>query len=287
MVLYHEPSQGHMLVNSTPQVGSVRCFRLQPLEAPNHLDVSNIREVSDHQEVFVDPSRDESLIFEILELKEEVGDDGSASWFLQDLASEQESEGCVIVYGFILKGLSNLFHINREVVAELKAAGATWIQFDEPTLVKDLDSHQLQAFTRAYSELESSLSGLNVIIESYFADVPAEAYKTLTSLKGVAGYGFDLVNETKLDAEIKSWLAFAAQKVVEVNALAKALNDQPRSVTCYQIALAIKDEVEDLEKAVVCMTSTHQGSHLQKKSLTGSIRCLLSWRLTFCKCRSF
>uniref|UniRef100_A0A803R3W3 Cobalamin-independent methionine synthase MetE C-terminal/archaeal domain-containing protein n=1 Tax=Cannabis sativa TaxID=3483 RepID=A0A803R3W3_CANSA len=64
-------------------------------------------------------------------------------------------------------------------------------------------------------------------------------------------------------------------------------NDQPRSVTCYQIALAIKDEVEDLEKAVVCMTSTHQGSHLQKKSLTGSIRCLLSWRLTFCKCRSF
>ena len=33
----------------------------------------------------------------------------------------------------------------------------------------------------------------------------------------------DLVNETKLDTELKSWLAFAAQKVVEVNALAKAL----------------------------------------------------------------
>lgn len=34
----------------------------------------------------------------------------------------------------------------------------------------------------------------------------------------------DLVNETKLDKEIKSWLAFAAQKIVEVNALAKALS---------------------------------------------------------------
>lgn len=33
----------------------------------------------------------------------------------------------------------------------------------------------------------------------------------------------DLINEPKLDQEIKSWLAFAAQKVVEVNALAKAL----------------------------------------------------------------
>ncbi|XP_060966022.1 5-methyltetrahydropteroyltriglutamate--homocysteine methyltransferase 1-like [Cannabis sativa] len=193
----------------------------------------------------------------------------------------------------LLSLIGNILSVYKEVVAELKAAGATWIQFDEPTLVKDLDSHQLQAFTHAYSELESSLSGLNVIIESYFADVPAEAYKTLTSLKGVAGYGFDLVcgtkildliksgfpsgkylfagvvdgrniwandlassistlealegivgkdkvvvstscsllhtavdlvNETKLDAEIKSWLAFAAQKVVEVNALAKALS---------------------------------------------------------------
>ncbi|KAF4350285.1 hypothetical protein CsatB_028510 [Cannabis sativa] len=193
----------------------------------------------------------------------------------------------------LLSLIGNILPVYKEVVAELKAAGATWIQFDEPTLVKDLDSHQLQAFTHAYSELESSLSGLNVIIESYFADVPAEAYKTLTSLKGVAGYGFDLVrgtktldliksgfpsgkylfagvvdgrniwandlassistlealegivgkdkvvvstscsllhtavdlvNETKLDAEIKSWLAFAAQKVVEVNALAKALS---------------------------------------------------------------
>lgn len=34
----------------------------------------------------------------------------------------------------------------------------------------------------------------------------------------------DLVNEIKLDKELKSWLAFAAQKVVEVNALAKSFS---------------------------------------------------------------
>lgn len=61
----------------------------------------------------------------------------------------------------------------------------------------DLDSHKLQAFTDAYSHLESTLSGLNVLIETYFADVPAEAFKTLTSLKGVTAYGFDLVRGTK------------------------------------------------------------------------------------------
>ncbi|CAI9297119.1 unnamed protein product [Lactuca saligna] len=59
-------------------------------------DVSNIREVPDHQEVFVDPARDESLIFELLELKHDVEDNGSATWFLQDLAREQGAEGNIV-----------------------------------------------------------------------------------------------------------------------------------------------------------------------------------------------
>ncbi|CAN1271747.1 5-methyltetrahydropteroyltriglutamate--homocysteine methyltransferase [Linum perenne] len=193
--------------------------------------------------------------------------------------------------------LTSLFTF-REVISELKAAGASWIQLDEPTLVMDLDSNKLKAFTDAYSQLESTFSGLNVLIETYFADIPAEAFKTLTSLKGVTAYGLDLVrgtktidlvksefpkgkylfaglvdgrniwandlaaslstletlqsivgdkvvvstscslmhtavdliNETKLDDEIKSWLAFAAQKVVEVNALAKAFAGQKDEV---------------------------------------------------------
>ncbi|RZC77811.1 hypothetical protein C5167_001993 [Papaver somniferum] len=191
--------------------------------------------------------------------------------------------------------LGSLLPVYKEVIAELKAAGASWIQFDEPTLVMDLDAEKLSAFTDAYSQLESTLSGLNVIVETYFADLPAEAYKTLTSLKCVTGFGFDLVrgaktldliksgfpsgkylfagivdgrniwandlassletltalegivgkdklvvstscsllhtavdlvNETKFDQELKSWMAFAAQKVLEVNALAKALTGQ-------------------------------------------------------------
>ncbi|KAK4787726.1 hypothetical protein SAY86_011559 [Trapa natans] len=195
----------------------------------------------------------------------------------------------------MLSLLGKIIPVYKEVICELKAAGVSWIQFDEPTFVTDPDSHKLQAFVEAYSELELSLSGMSVIIETYFADVPAEAYRTLTSMKCITGFGFDLVrgtktldlikdnfpkgkylfagvvdgrniwandlaaslctleelegivgkdklvvstscsllhtavdliNETKLDKEIKSWLAFAAQKVVEVNALAKALAGQ-------------------------------------------------------------
>lgn len=54
----------------------------------------------------------------------------------------------------------------------------------------------------------------------------------------------DLVNENKLDDEIKSWLAFAAQKVVEVNALAKALAGQKDEVYFESKMLAM-DELKE------------------------------------------
>ncbi|WZZ90559.1 5-methyltetrahydropteroyltriglutamate--homocysteine methyltransferase 3, chloroplastic isoform X1 [Brassica napus] len=193
----------------------------------------------------------------------------------------------------LLSLIDKILPVYKEVLTDLKSAGARWIQFDEPILVMDLDTNQLQAFSDAYSHMESSLAGLNVLIATYFADVPAEAYKALTSLKCVTGFGFDLVrgletldlikvdfprgkllfagvvdgrniwandlsaslktlqtledivgkekvvvstscsllhtavdllNEIKLDKELKSWLAFAAQKVVEVYALARSFS---------------------------------------------------------------
>ncbi|CAM8921723.1 unnamed protein product [Rhodiola kirilowii] len=60
-------------------------------------DVSSIREVPDNQAVYVDPSRDESLIIELLELKHDVADSSSAVWFFQDLATEQDAEGSMVI----------------------------------------------------------------------------------------------------------------------------------------------------------------------------------------------
>ena len=44
----------------------------------------------------MDANRDESFIIELLELKENVADAGSARWFLQDLATEQGSEKSLV-----------------------------------------------------------------------------------------------------------------------------------------------------------------------------------------------
>lgn len=193
----------------------------------------------------------------------------------------------------LLSLLDAILPIYKQVVSELEAAGATFVQFDEPSLVMDLEAHQLEAFSKAYSYLDAASLGVNLLVETYFADIPVETYKTITGLKGISAIGFDfirgsktlglikeagfpadkvlfagvvdgrniwandladslsvleslenivgkdklvvstscsllhtavdLVNETKLDSEIKSWLAFAAQKLIEVDALAKAL----------------------------------------------------------------
>ncbi|GLJ47130.1 hypothetical protein SUGI_0995090 [Cryptomeria japonica] len=191
--------------------------------------------------------------------------------------------------------LDAILPVYKEVLGELKAAGATWVQFDEPSLVMDLEAHHLEALYKAYSFF-GGLDGIKLIVETYFADIPIETYKTITKSKAISALGLDLVrgtktlshvkthgfpsdkylfagivdgrniwatdlaaastilndletavgkgkvvvstscsllhtavdlvNETKLDDEIKSWLAFAAQKVVEVVALAKALDGQ-------------------------------------------------------------
>ncbi|KAE8023280.1 hypothetical protein FH972_008996 [Carpinus fangiana] len=79
-------------------------------------DVSNVRQVPDHQEAYVDPARDESLIFELLDFKHDVGDNGSAAWFLQDLANEQEAEGGVVIEQSSVIGAPGLCYRNIPAV---------------------------------------------------------------------------------------------------------------------------------------------------------------------------
>jgi 5-methyltetrahydropteroyltriglutamate--homocysteine methyltransferase len=187
--------------------------------------------------------------------------------------------------------LDAILPIYKAVITELKEAGATWVQLDEPKLVMDLEAEQYEAFKTAYASL-AEVAGVKLLVETYFTDLPAEAYKTLTGLP-IAGFGVDLVrgsktlalikehglpagktlfagvvdgrniwandlaasvavveelqaklgkenvivstscsllhsavdlkNETKLDAELKSWMAFAAQKLHEVVAIAQAV----------------------------------------------------------------
>jgi 5-methyltetrahydropteroyltriglutamate--homocysteine methyltransferase len=184
--------------------------------------------------------------------------------------------------------LPKLLPVYVELLASLKAAGADWVQIDEPHLALDLSDEAKVAYKTAYAELNKS--GLKLMLTTYFSglrdntdlafglgtagvhvdlvrepqqlDAVLKAVKPTQTLslgvvdgrniwkndfanslallnKAKAAVGsdrlivapscsllhspVDLVNETKLDAELKQWLAFGQQKLEEIAVLSAAL----------------------------------------------------------------
>lgn len=183
--------------------------------------------------------------------------------------------------------LNALLPVYAELLAQLKAEGADWVQIDEPVLVLDLSSRQQAALEKAYAVLGKA--GPDILLATYFGDLrdntelaarlpvaglhmdlvraPGQLDAVLAALPagktlsvGVvdgrniwrtdldAAFGLvsrvwdhigpdcleiapscsllhspvDLDAETALDDELKSWLAFARQKLEEVAALTTA-----------------------------------------------------------------
>ncbi|MDQ3695482.1 MAG: 5-methyltetrahydropteroyltriglutamate--homocysteine S-methyltransferase, partial [Chloroflexota bacterium] len=188
--------------------------------------------------------------------------------------------------------LDRLLPVYAEVITRLAAAGAEWIQLDEPALVMDRTATDLAAVERAYAALAAAKGEAKLLIQTAYGHV-GEAYETLAGLP-VDGIGLDLVRghenlalierygfpaemwlaagvvdgrniwlndlatslrlldrigkrvstdrlmvstscsllhvpidvrlEEDLDPEVRSWMAFAEQKLDEVVLLARALN---------------------------------------------------------------
>lgn len=175
------------------------------------------------------------------------------------------------------------------LLAALAAAGADWVQIDEPILALDLPQPWVDAFAPAYRQLTAA--PLKLLLASYFGSVEPHAHwlkalpvaglhldlvrapqqadafvdgwpqdKVLSAglidgrniwradLSAVLARAralqqrlgerlwlapscsllhspFDLAQETRLDVELKSWLAFAVQKLNELKLLRRGLND--------------------------------------------------------------
>ena len=66
--------------------------------------------------------------------------------------------------------LDSILPIYAEVLHQLEAAGADWVQIDEPALVLDLDDSARLAFATAYEALAAA-SGLKLMLTTYFGDL--------------------------------------------------------------------------------------------------------------------
>ncbi|MEU7015209.1 5-methyltetrahydropteroyltriglutamate--homocysteine S-methyltransferase [Streptomyces sp. NPDC046385] len=64
--------------------------------------------------------------------------------------------------------LDRLLPVYAEVLADLRAAGAEWVQIDEPALVQDRRPAELAAAARAYRDLGAARDRPKLLVASYF-----------------------------------------------------------------------------------------------------------------------
>jgi len=193
--------------------------------------------------------------------------------------------------------LPALISVYVEVLQKLYAAGAEWVQLDEPCLALDIDERVSFALQSAYGRFAEAVPQLRILLTSYFAAygdnldtalalpvaglhvdlarapehldaVLAKAPKNLVLSLGVIDgrnvwranlpeildriepvvkargadrifiapscsllhTPIDLELETDLDADLRTWLAFAVQKLDELSVIGRALNGGRDSV---------------------------------------------------------
>ncbi|WP_138483352.1 5-methyltetrahydropteroyltriglutamate--homocysteine S-methyltransferase [Dyadobacter bucti] len=64
--------------------------------------------------------------------------------------------------------LDNLLPVYIEVLKDLYARGAQWVQLDEPCLVLDLTDREKLALQSAYAQIREAIPGLKILVATYF-----------------------------------------------------------------------------------------------------------------------
>src|SRR5207245_10117250 len=103
-----------------------------------------------------------------------------------------------------LELLDALLPVYGEVLARLAAAGATWVQLDEPSLALDRAPQELAAYGRVYRFLAERAPQLKLLVATYFAGLE-DGLATARELP-VAGLRVDLVGGAQeLAHVVRGW----------------------------------------------------------------------------------
>jgi 5-methyltetrahydropteroyltriglutamate--homocysteine methyltransferase len=96
--------------------------------------------------------------------------------------------------------LDPLLEVYAELLDELEAAGAEWVQLDEPAFVQDRSRAELDALARAYDRLGRSGDRPKLLVSSYF-DHLGDALGVLAGAP-VDGIGLDLTRDGARNLEL-------------------------------------------------------------------------------------
>jgi 5-methyltetrahydropteroyltriglutamate--homocysteine methyltransferase len=96
--------------------------------------------------------------------------------------------------------LDPLLEVYAELLDELEAAGAQWVQLDEPAFVQDRSAAELDALGRAYDRLGRTTARPRLLVSSYF-DHLGDALGVLAG-SPVDGIGLDLTRDARRNLEL-------------------------------------------------------------------------------------
>ena len=136
----------------------------------------------------------------------------------------------------------------KALLAEFSELGAEWVQFDEPSLVKDMTAEDIALFVSLYENILSAKGSVKVIAQTYFGDV-RDCYKELTKL-AFDGIGLDFVEGKKSLALVKE-NGLPADKVL----FAGVVNGKNIWRNNYAVTLKTLDELKKQTENIVIGTS--------------------------------
>ncbi len=141
--------------------------------------------------------------------------------------------------------LDRLLPVYAEVLADLRAAGAEWVQLDEPALVQDRTPAELNAAARAYRELGGLADRSKLLVASYFGRL-GEALPVLAK-SPVEGLALDFTESGAGNlADLAAAGGLPGKRLVAgvVNGRNIWINDYEKSLATLGTLLGLADHVD-------------------------------------------
>ncbi|WP_327335471.1 5-methyltetrahydropteroyltriglutamate--homocysteine S-methyltransferase [Streptomyces sp. NBC_01324] len=141
--------------------------------------------------------------------------------------------------------LDRLLPVYAEVLADLRAAGAEWVQIDEPALVQDRTPAELNAAARAYRDLGGLTDRPRLLVASYFGRL-GEALPVLAKAP-VEGLALDFTDAAAANLEdLAAVGGLPGKRLVAgvVNGRNIWINDYEKSLSTLATLLGLADRVD-------------------------------------------
>ncbi|MFF3262188.1 5-methyltetrahydropteroyltriglutamate--homocysteine S-methyltransferase [Streptomyces sp. NPDC002932] len=141
--------------------------------------------------------------------------------------------------------LDRLLPVYAEVLADLRAAGAEWVQIDEPALIQDRTPAELNAAARAYRGLGGLTDRPELLVASYFGRL-GEALPVLAKAP-VEGLALDFTDAAAANLEdLAAVGGLPGKRLVAgvVNGRNIWINDYEKSLSTLATLLGLADRVD-------------------------------------------